>query len=299
MSNKLTIVVNSCDAYSDVWDLFFEAFRVQWPQCPYNIVLNSQKLQYSYKDLPVRVHNYSKLFGKKDKWGKRYRETLRSIDTPYVLTFLDDFVLTEAVKNPELIEEIIGFMESNPETTVVYLDAFPKWCFVLEESKELPGFGKMPQVCSYKLSTAIAVWRRETLISLIKDFETPWEWEMNASFRACRQQCGDFYAAVDAREDIPQNIMFSFPYAGAIRRGLWNIGMEQLLDRYGIEIDLTKRGIMDSDNPYREQSIEVYSLKENFRRDLLKPVFWRNLIVHLQVKSRLLYEKYRFHKSIW
>lgn len=299
MQDKLTILVNSCDAYSDVWDLFFASLKVQWSQCPYKMVLNTEKKTYSYKDMPISVHNYSRSFGRKDRWGERYRATLRDMDTPYVLPILDDFVLTEPVKNPELIEEIITFMDANPNVTVVYLDAFPKWCFTLEESAELKQFGKMPQVCSYKLSTAIAVWRREKLLTLIRDFETPWEWEMNASFRACRMQCGDFYAVVDALEDIPRNIMFSVQHGGAIRRGLWNVGTDELARNYGVELDLSKRDLMDVDNPYRETVLEPYSLKKNFTRDWFKGFFWRNVVSHAKIKYKNFYEKYRFHKSIW
>lgn len=299
MLQRLTMLVNSCDAYEDVWDLFFESIRVQWPECKYDIVLNTETFSYSYKELPINVHNYRRKFAKKDRWGERFRRTLRDIDTEYVLTFLDDFVLTEPVKNPGLIEQILDFMDSNPDVTVVYLDAFPKWCFLLEEDKSLPGFGKMPQVCSYKLSTAVAVWRRERLLSLIKDFETPWEWEMNASYRACRMQCGEFYAVVDALEDIPRNIMFSFQHGGAIRRGLWNVDTPQLARKYGIDIDASKRGIMDTENPYNEVRTEIYSVKANFRKDFFKVVFWKKVFLHGTIKWKRLVEKWRFIRSVW
>lgn len=299
MENELTVVVNSCDTYSDVWDLFFTAFQTQWKDCPYNIVLNTQNMKYSFKNLPITVHNHHMRKGQKDQWGKRYRETLETISTTYVLPILDDFVFTEPVKNPELIEEIVKFMDENSNVTVVYLDAFPKWCFTLEESKELPKFGKMPQVCSYKLSTGTAVWRRERLISLIKDFETPWEWEMYASYRACRLQCGDFYAPVDALEDLPKNMMFKFPLGGVIRRGLWHSDAKELIDRYGIDIDVNIRGIMDKDNPYREEHIEEYSVRANFKHDFYKRVFWKNVILHAKIKYKTLYEEYRLFRSFF
>lgn len=299
MSKRLTMVVNSCDSYADVWDLFFESVSVQWPHCEYDIVLNTETLTYSYKNMPITVHNYTRKFGRKDRWGERFRKTLSNINTPYVLTFLDDFVLTESVKKPELLEQIMDFMDENKEATVVYLDAFPKWCFILEEDKKLPGFGKMPQVCAYKLSTAVAVWRREKLLALIRDFESPWEWEMNASFRACRMQCGDFYAVVDAQEDIPRNIMFSFQHGGAVRRGLWNVDTLQLAKEYGIEIDTNKRGIMDSENPYNEVRTETYSVKANIRKDFFRVVFWKKVFLHGKIKWKSLVEKWRFVRSVW
>jgi hypothetical protein len=44
----LTILVNSCDAYEDLWYPFFELFRINWPNCKYDIVLNTETKSYTH-----------------------------------------------------------------------------------------------------------------------------------------------------------------------------------------------------------------------------------------------------------
>ena len=71
----LTIVVNTCDAYSDVLDIFFHALHDHWPDCPYPVVINTESNLYSYS---ARVHNHVSSTGN-DDWGERLRFTLSTV----------------------------------------------------------------------------------------------------------------------------------------------------------------------------------------------------------------------------
>ncbi len=42
MKSEVTVLINSCDAYSDLWEPFFKLFSIYWPDCPYEIVLNTE-----------------------------------------------------------------------------------------------------------------------------------------------------------------------------------------------------------------------------------------------------------------
>ena len=44
--NDITIIVNSCDKYSDLWYPFFELLRIQWPDLSYPIILNTESKTY-------------------------------------------------------------------------------------------------------------------------------------------------------------------------------------------------------------------------------------------------------------
>ena len=49
MSNKhnIDILIISCDAYSDVWDIFFKSFHKQWINCPLKLnLLTNNKSNY-------------------------------------------------------------------------------------------------------------------------------------------------------------------------------------------------------------------------------------------------------------
>lgn len=301
MDERLTILINTCDAYSDVWDLLFASIKQQWPNCPYPFVMDAQNLEYQNPDFRIRTHFHRTLRKppKKDCWGKRFRETLRDIDTPYVMPWLDDFVLTDPMDRADLIEEVMDFMDANPQVTVVYLHAYPKWCFTLEESEELPGFGKMPNVCSYKLTTGQAIWRRDRLHDLIRDDESPWEWEMFGSFRACIQHTGDFYSMLGGLEDRAHSDIFHVPEGGVIWRGLWHPETEELVKKYGVSLDLSKRGMMDVNNPYREKPIDDYRVREHMKEDFFKKIWWKHLWNHLLQKPGLYKARLRFMRCMF
>jgi len=274
MNDKCTILVNTCDEYSDVWDLLFESIRVQWANCPYKFVLNTQEKKYSYKDMPIHVFN-CKTKGKHDRWGERYRKVLASIDTPYVIPILDDFVLTKPVLNDELVAQAIEWMEKDSNIAVFYLHVHPN---VMKKEGEYNGFGPLPQICDYKLTTAVGVWRKDILSSYIRDFESPWEWEVNASIRAGRYR-EQFFAMIPGNEDKE---LLSFLWGGAIRRGLWHTETPELAEKYGIPIDFSIRGFYDPDDPFGEKN--VYGLRKDFPFNVVKPIFWRTLKRKIRAK---------------
>ena len=91
MNNKCTLLVNTCDDYSDLWDLFFKALKIQWPDCNMPIIMNTEKKAYQ-NDEDIKVVNCENP-RKKDCWGRRYKEALRQVNTPYVFPVLEDYVL--------------------------------------------------------------------------------------------------------------------------------------------------------------------------------------------------------------
>ena len=58
MSNEITVLVNSCDEYSEIWDVFFTLFKKYWPQCEYPIVLNTESKSYSFDGLDITTYNF-------------------------------------------------------------------------------------------------------------------------------------------------------------------------------------------------------------------------------------------------
>ena len=55
MNQKLTVLVNSCDSYSDLWNTFFDVLRLQWHDCPYEIILNTETKNYSYNGFNIKT----------------------------------------------------------------------------------------------------------------------------------------------------------------------------------------------------------------------------------------------------
>ena len=109
MSNECTLLVNSCDNYSDTWTPFFKLLSKYWPDCPYKIVLNTESLSFKYNDLNINTFSFYKE-GKSVSWGRRVIRHLKKIETEFVLIVLDDFFIRANVDQAR-IEECISWMK--------------------------------------------------------------------------------------------------------------------------------------------------------------------------------------------
>lgn len=247
--------------YEDVWDLFFSALRQQWGDCNFPILLNTESKNYP-NNYGIQVINF-KLKSDKDCWGRRYKNALKSVETPYVIPVLEDFVLKEKFTGRPLLEKTILWLDENPDIGVFYLHKHP---YVSQQKTEFEGFGLMPQKSEYKLTTAFGIWRKEYLDKCIKGFETPWEWELYVTRSAWKFKERE-YALLD-----DQNEVFVIPWGGVIWRGLWHPEAKTLAEKYGVDIEFSKRGFMDEDDPYRMKS--VYSVRKNFPGDISNIRFW-------------------------
>lgn len=273
--DKCTVLINSCDSFSDVWELFFKSFKINWPDCKFPIVLNTESKIYK-NDINVKTINFTHGFFN-NSWGKRLKSVLRQIKTPYIIPILDDFVLRNIFKGNNLIEQCIDWLEKNDNIGAFYLHRHPN---VINKSTEFYRFGKMPDKCEYKLTTAFGVWRKDFLYKTILGIESPWEWEVNRTKRAWRYK-EKIYALL---EDDPP--LFDFPFGGVIWRGLWHTEAIDLAKKYNVQIDFTVRGMMDVNDPYRLKLEKEYSVVKNFPKDIFKLVFWKELFNRIKTRIR-------------
>lgn len=234
MCNKCTLLVNSCDAYSDLWEPFFRILIANWDPIPYPIILNTESLAFSFPSL--EIHTFG-LYPKENNvpWGERLIATLQRIDTEFILFMLDDFFLLDRV-DQERINQCISWMTENPEIAVF---SFSRTHQPNIRDGKYPHFERRPQNGEYRLNTQAAVWRREKLISYIRPHESPWEWELYGSIRS-RRYPEIFYSAIEGEPSI---MLYDWSAGGAVHRGKWTASALKLLKEYDIQVDVTKRGV--------------------------------------------------------
>ena len=68
-----TLLINTCDSYSDCWDGFFQLLQIQYLTMDMPIVLNTEAKKYSFKNMDITTMQLDKKY--KMSWGKRLRET--------------------------------------------------------------------------------------------------------------------------------------------------------------------------------------------------------------------------------
>lgn len=89
--NRVTLLVNSCDAYADLWQPFFTLLKRYFVPLPAEILLNTETKDFAFDGLNLRcVHSTAPTY------GERMTDALREVKTEYTLLLLDDFFLAAA-----------------------------------------------------------------------------------------------------------------------------------------------------------------------------------------------------------
>lgn len=240
MADRCTLLVNSCDAYEDLWVPFFTILTHRWKELPYPIVLNTESKSFSFPNLDIRTFQ---LYDEKDRvpWGARFIKTLQHIDTEYVLCMLDDFFLLEDVEQAR-IDECMRWMDADHNIAV-----FSFWRTRQPNIRDnrYPHFEKRPQNGKYRFNCQAALWRRDKLLQYIRPHESPWEWEIYGSIRSRRYK-ESFYSAIEGE---PYVFVYDWFAGGAVHRGKWTRGVSGLLNNYNIKIDYSTRGFETDANP--------------------------------------------------
>lgn len=226
-----TLLVAGYDGGEDLWEGFFTALTAQWPELDLPIVLNTESKSCSFPGLEIKTLGLYP--DRVPPWGERMRETLKRIDTEYVLLMLDDFWL-DAPVDDAFFRQCLGYMEDNPDVAVLSFQRTPGPNI---RDGRFPRFERRPQRAEYRFNCQAAVWRRERLIKFIRPKESAWDWELSGSVRSGRYRDG-FYTLIEGEKPV-----FSYDRGGVIYRGKWHREtIEPLCARYGLTIDFSRRG---------------------------------------------------------
>ena len=247
--NDLTILVNSCDKYEDAWEPFFGLLKRFWPECKYGIVLITEKKQYHCDYLNVRT-----FCGGKNPWGMRLKKALESIQTKYVLYFLEDFFLMKEVNENSfeialnLIRKSadIGFVGLKNNRAYFWKDGSP--CHSSE-----PFLSKDELKVFHRVNNMVGIWNREWFIKLIRTYETPWEFDNYASERSRKYP---YKVLLINNEVLPEVFTYEldYEYGYGISGGKWLPKNKELFERNGITVDFERLGWLDVEAVLRRRA---------------------------------------------
>jgi hypothetical protein len=219
-----SLLVASCDAYSDLWPPFFTLLEKYWPNCPFPVYLGSGQLSYQK---PKVTTLYSS--GGKD-WSLCMMDYLSQVPTTYVLLMLDDFFLRADVST----DAVLGCLQFARKYDSVQVRLIPR----PGPTKRLAGerlIGECVPDQPYRLSTQAAIWNRVRLMELISQGESIWQFEHSANRRAAIMAHG-FYAA---RKHV-------LPYVGyfahhVVEKGCWLPVERWIFSRRNVSCDFSRR----------------------------------------------------------
>lgn len=245
---KATILVNSCDSYEDAWYPFFTLLDKYWPDCPYDIVLNTESKDFegNLKNLNISSFNlYNQ--GQTVPYGRRIREHLKRIKTDYVITLMDDFFVRSPV-NTSLIRQVIEWMDSDPQIASFCLISHDDRhsCRYGWKEMKYDGFNLRPRFTDHNYDMQASIWRTDILYRSWKDYMSPWEWESVGNYRSFDD--GFKYYDLDKDMAFPINYLdYQKEEWSGIRKGKWVA--ETVCDLFkenGIVIDYSIRGFFNA-----------------------------------------------------
>lgn len=173
----LTIIYCSCDRYKCLWPGFFHLFKKYFPEFKGSIILNSEKETYEYPGIKITrpacdMTGYT--------WSERLLKSLEITQTPFVLLWLDDFWLKSPI-DLNVLQECVNLMHSSSK---IKLFTFGWQPGNNKDDHLHPKFELRGRFAPYRVNAQIGLWRTDYLTKIIKSKETPWQFELNGSFRS-------------------------------------------------------------------------------------------------------------------
>ena len=250
-----SIVIPSCDGYSDLWMPFLKLLDRYWPDRSMPVYFGTNAMSVEGRVIVLKSD-------RGNIWSDRLIDYLQRLDSEYVLLMLEDFFLRRPVRNAEIQQCLEFVRDSNAH--MVRLVPLPR------PTRRLPGndrFGICEPGSPYRLSTQAAIWRRSTLLGLLRPGETIWQFEIVGSQRSSSLRDG-FYSVWKPVLPYPGILVHH-----VVEKGKWFPHEAWRFRRAGIGCDFARRGTLPWGHTLMVQCVRVADI-------ILRPLSW-------QARSRL------------
>ena len=167
----LSILIISYDGAEELWRPFSQMWQKYWPDCPFEKILITQNITFVSDSCFDRIIPIS---SKSSEAIYRIKETLKQIDSKYVLVMCDDYILYERPDRNALVN-IINMMREK-EIFCVHLDNKKEYVEKLELAEIRND--------NFLVSGGVpSIYEKEFVCMLCEKFVncTMREWELSAS----------------------------------------------------------------------------------------------------------------------
>jgi hypothetical protein len=182
---NIPILVVSCDAYQDVWHPFFDLFFKHWPDCPLpvHLVSNDQPYRGDHTD---RVQSI--LVGEDVDYSSNLIKAVEQLEQEWLIFWVDDRPPAEPVDTDRLLG-LIALAQSKNAGYFRLLASNPP---TLEPTSD--DMGELPKGSRYRVSMTVALWKKSTLLKILKAGENAWDIEKRGGVDRSNTIDDAFYA---------------------------------------------------------------------------------------------------------
>lgn len=239
MSKMLSLLVLSCDKYSDLWLDFFKLRDKYWSDCDFDWYLVTESADFSYDGVNV-IHT-----GTDKNWTGRLKFAVEQIDSPYIGWYLDDFYIYKTVDNT-LIHELVDKMDIEHIDHINMSDVFDSLVKMPEEHVyHEPYLFEIPRHKKYGISTASAIWGKDYLLKTLGDDDkNAWQFEIDLCKQALSEEGLNGTILCDERK--PFNVT---PTPIVIQGKYYPKAIKEFA-KMGLQINYKYRGLMSPKNVF-------------------------------------------------
>lgn len=235
----LSMLLLSCDNYSDLWDDFFNLKEKFWPECPYQwyVVTESKDCE--------RENVRAIKCGKELNWSGRFRKAVQTVATPFIGIYLEDYFINSPIDS-ERIEQLVILMN---EKRVDFLDLGNVFKHKINQPNKQYFADHLMIIdkhLRYGLDTAAAIWKKEYLLEKLGEGDySAWRFEADRCAEAATEEGYNGLILVDDR------ISFNVSEIPVVVQGMFYPPVIEDFRKRGYEIDTSKRKIMSGTQKFK------------------------------------------------
>ena len=220
MEERLTIIVDSFDGYSDIWPYFFKLLHKYWADCPYKVKLVCNLKDFDEEQIKT---------GEETDWVTRTLSALNYIDSPYVLLLLEDYFLSENICN-RTFEQVFS-NAFDLDMNYLRLIEIPK-SRANRKGDILPIYANE----EYGINLQASIWKVDFLKTKLIEIGKGSAWEFEVFFlknRILEKK------TISGCYTLKGN---TFGFHNGVLKGKWFRKEIQFYKKRGVDIDYTERG---------------------------------------------------------
>lgn len=221
----VSVLIYSCDKYSDVWEPFFALFFRYW-DCPYQVYITAETKVCEFPG--VKTINTDA-----PTWTERMKKAVDAIPTEYVIGMCEDFFFRRKVKQQTINNCLLSMMTDESIA-----------CFNFEKDYDgakggnVLDFALKPPGHSFQKSCQPTLWRKSILSELLDTKLDPWKWEDSPTTEKYK-----FYVYTGSLDGLTFDYGLYKRNKFGIVQGKWyEADVKPLFKREGILVDLSIRG---------------------------------------------------------
>lgn len=173
LKDKLTLVIHTCDKFSDLWDGHIRLLKINWSDCPLKILLVTDKpTERSFEGVEVFAAGEGK------QLSQRIAAVLPEIETEYLLQTLDDYFPIYPVKT----EKIDALVQAMDKEQLDYIRLFKR----PDSRDRIEGYDSLYHIrfdgnqdIHYQVNMYPGIWRKSFVEMTVKKALNAWDYELS------------------------------------------------------------------------------------------------------------------------